>query len=73
MEEKVIALQTEVTELRKQIEILTLAINKLSGTTTRMDTHIDFVEKTYSALRMPLDFLKNRFSSSSSTELPKLE
>ena len=57
-------LRQEIRELRDKIEVLTIAVEKLSGTTERMDSHIDFVEKTYSALRTPLDYVRKQFTRS---------
>jgi peptidoglycan hydrolase CwlO-like protein len=70
MEQQIANLQTEVAELRKQVELLTAAVEKLTGTTQRMDDHIDFVEQTYTSLRSPLDYIRQRFWSGTQ-ELPE--
>ena len=55
-------LKSEIAELKEKIDLLTIAVEKLTGTTERMDTHIDFVEQTYSTLRTPLDFVRRQFT-----------
>ena len=59
--DQMVKLQKEVTELRSQIEMLTITIEKLAETTGRMDSHISFVEQTYSTMRAPLDYVRERF------------
>ena len=52
------SIATEVGEMRKDIQSLTKAVEKLTHTCNRMDKHIDFVENTYESLRHPLSYFK---------------
>ena len=72
MEEEIINLKQEIVELREIINTLIIKIDKLSGSAERMDTHIDFVEQTYTVLRTPIDYIRRQFDSSGSS-LPKIE
>jgi hypothetical protein len=72
---------TEILEKLEKLEKLVLAlsqkIDNLDRSCSRMDDHIDFVERTYDVLRSPLSLLTNissRFYSSVEDDnLPQLE
>lgn len=76
-------LEKRVSEIEKSIksidEKLLIIINLLeinSDDCKKMSSHIDFVEETYSTLRNPLEYVKNKFnflSGNSSSSLPELE
>ena len=72
---------TEILEklekLEKLVLVLSQKIDNLDRSCSRMDDHIDFVERTYDVLRSPLSLLTNissRFYSSVEDDnLPQLE
>ena len=72
---------TEILEklekLEKLVSALSQKIDNLDRSCSRMDDHIDFVERTYDVLRSPLSLLTNissRFYSSVEDDnLPQLE
>ncbi len=72
---------TEILEKLEKLEKLVLAlsqkIDNLDRSCSRMDDHIDFVERTYDVLRSPLSLLTNissRFYSNVEDDnLPQLE
>lgn len=53
LEEKIDIINNKLKEKEKRIENIELSCNKLNN-------HIDFIEETYSTLRTPLDFVKNK-------------
>ena len=65
-------------EFRKVNEKLDKILELLIDTrlkTEKMESHIDFVEATYSSVRSPLQYIKNRFeifSGNGQPELPRL-
>lgn len=70
-------LQNEMKGVKESLILLTEAIEKLSETCSRMNTHINFVEGTYSSLRSPLDFFKRKveylMGRTEYKELPQIE
>ena len=54
--------QQEIKELRESIILLKLSIENLTKICSRMDSHINFVEKTYDTLKTPLDYLTKKVS-----------
>ena len=50
-------------KVEEQLKILIQKIDNLNTSCSRMDNHIDFVEKTYDVLRSPLNLLTNMTSS----------
>ena len=58
------------------VEDLKAAIIKLNKTCEKMDSHINFVEDTYTTLRAPLDYFATKVNSltgNSGKELPYIE
>ena len=58
-----------ILELHSKMDVLTSAVQNLSKkqkdieeSTAKMNTHIDFVEKTYTSLKAPLQFVKDKVS-----------
>lgn len=58
-----------ILELHSKMDVLTSTVNNLSKkqkdiekSTAKMSTHIDFVENTYSSLKSPLQFVKDKVS-----------
>ena len=70
MEQQLDELRQEIYDMREQVRLLTEAVNSLTGTTKRMDSHIDFVEQTYASLRPPLDYIRGRWWGSEN-QLPE--
>lgn len=54
--------QQEIKEMRESIILLKLSIENLTKICSRMDSHINFVEKTYDTLKTPLDYLTKKVS-----------
>ena len=48
--------------MRESIILLKLSIENLTKICSRMDSHINFVEKTYDTLKTPLDYLTKKVS-----------
>ena len=61
-------LQEEVKQLKEDIRELILVVKSSSQ---KMGSHIDFVEKVYSTLRYPLDYISKRISGRGN--LPEIE
>jgi len=60
--------------LLESIQNIEKRLDKIEKTSTKMSNHINFVEKTYNILRLPLTWLKNKVEYTSSyQELPLLE
>ena len=55
--EKLEEMQKEIVE---ELKKLTLEVQKLQVTCSRMDSHISFVETTYDKFRHPLNVVKNK-------------
>jgi hypothetical protein len=77
MDDNQIVIQ-KLDSLEKQIKILIQKIDNLDKSCSRMDGHIEFVEKTYDVLRSPLNLLtsmSSRFYGSVEDDnvLPQLE
>ncbi len=58
-----------ILELHSKMDVLTSSVQNLSKkqkdiekSTAKMNTHIDFVEKTYTSLKAPLQFVKDKVS-----------
>lgn len=50
-------------KLEKEIQALRKDIQRLTVVCSRMNTHIDFVEDTYSKVRAPANYVKNKIES----------
>lgn len=57
---EIVELKQEVLQLKKVIEELSKNIKSMNASTSRMDSHIDFVEGTYETLRRPLNYITDR-------------
>jgi predicted nucleic acid-binding Zn-ribbon protein len=64
-------IQNELKQVISEIEKLSKKIDVLQTTCARMDNHVSFVEKTYTTLRTPLEFIRSKFSSNNE-QLPEL-
>jgi chromosome segregation ATPase len=59
--------------LEKKIDSLNKNNDEIKKECTKMGSHIDFIEDTYTTLQMPLNYLKKsveRLTGSSTKELP---
>jgi predicted nuclease with TOPRIM domain len=63
---EIVELKQEVLQLKKVIEELSKNIKSMNASTSRMDSHIDFVEGTYETLRRPLNYIANRVNGTMS-------
>jgi prefoldin subunit 5 len=62
-------LMEEILEALKRIE---KRLDKLEQQSEKMSNHINFVQKTYNLVRVPLNYIKNKFDRTYS-ELPTIE
>ena len=64
--------------MEKKLEIIEKKIDKLLNISNKMDDHIDFIENSYSIIRGPLNYIKNKinllngFYGTSSEDLPTI-
>jgi archaellum component FlaC len=65
-------IQNDLRQVMLEIENLSKKVDVLQTTCARMDNHVSFVEKTYTTLRTPLEYIRSKFSSSKE-HLPELE
>jgi hypothetical protein len=53
-------LNLRIDTIDKKIELLTEKYNNIEKDCSKMGEHIEFVEDTYSTVRAPLNFIKNK-------------
>ena len=58
--------------LERKIDLILEILQKNTENCEKMSSHIDFVEATYETLRSPLDFIRRKLSSDS-TSLPQIK
>jgi hypothetical protein len=63
--DRIISIECQLTELKEISQNNEIVCDKMSN-------HIDFIERTYSKLRTPLDYIRGKFYSSSGS-LEELE
>ena len=63
--DRVISIESQLSELKEISQNNEVVCDKMSN-------HIDFIERTYSKLRTPLDYIRSKFYSSSES-LEELE
>lgn len=63
------SLEQEIGEIKERLTIIESKIDKLLTihdsivkSNQRLNTHIDFIEDTYSTLKTPLDFISTKFT-----------
>ncbi len=56
-------IENEIKELKMSVESLIKIIETLTNTCSRMDSHINFVEKTYDTLKYPLNYITEKVSN----------
>ena len=49
---------SELIEIKKELREIKEILKTLQQSSTRMDTHINFIEGVYSSLKKTLDFIK---------------
>jgi len=62
----------------KIMEMLIIINERLTKLESKFDTHVDFIEETYSTLRSPLNYIKNKVNllmgyPSNTKELPTIK
>ena len=63
IEERVEKIEKRMENIDDKLTIILNLIEMNNSDCKKMATHIDFVEETYTSLRTPLEFLKNKFNS----------
>lgn len=63
------SLEREINEIKERLILIEVKLDKLLNiqdnivkSNERLNTHIDFIEDTYSTLKTPLDFISNKFT-----------
>lgn len=63
------SLEQEIGEIKERLTIIESKLDKLLNiqenvvkSNQRLNTHIDFIEDTYSTLKTPLDFISSKFT-----------
>jgi archaellum component FlaC len=51
---------TELEKIMAEIQKINKRLDAIEKSTTNMDNHINFIEKTYSLVRGPLSWVKNK-------------
>ena len=77
MEEKVDEILSSLKSIESRLESIESHLKIVNKDCSKMNEHIEFVEKTYNAARTPLNYIKNKIEymmhGNTGTELPKLE
>ena len=68
----------ESSDENKIMELLKRIDERLTKLEAKFDTHVDFIEETYSTLRSPLNYIKNKVNclmgySSINKDLPQIK
>lgn len=61
MDKRLDKIEEDIEEIKLKLDIILEELGNQSRTTKKMDEHIDFVEKTYSTLRSPLNYIKSKY------------
>ncbi len=78
MENNILEINNKITNLEKKLETIEQKLDKLIKISNKMDDHIDFIEHSYSIIRGPLNYIKNKinllngFYGTSSEDLPTI-
>jgi archaellum component FlaC len=73
MEERIKKIEKRIENIDDKLTIILNLIEMNNNDCKKMATHIDFIEETYTSLRTPMEFLKNKFNymtGRSSSSLP---
>ena len=70
-EEKLTKIEEKMKTVIEKEEAIEKALEENAKDCKKMSNHISFVERAYSALRSPLNFITSKFNSNN--ELPELE
>lgn len=69
-------IEEELKDIKTELKEIKEILSRIEGSCGNMDSHISFVNNTYTALRTPIDFFKRNFerlSGNVGEELPRLE
>ncbi len=78
MDNNISEINNKIINLERKLEIIEQKLDKLIKISNKMDDHIDFVEHSYSIIRGPLNYIKdkinllNGFRGFSSEDLPAI-
>ncbi len=78
MDNNISEINNKIIHLERKLEIIEQKLDKLIKISNKMDDHIDFVEHSYSIIRGPLNYIKdkinllNGFRGFSSEDLPTI-
>ena len=67
--EEILIIKQDMKKMDKSINELTVSVD---GLKQRLDGHIDFIDNTYTSLKAPLNFVKNRVEGIMGFEQKKL-
>lgn len=77
MEDKLDVILASLKSIETRLDSIEHHLKIVNADCSKMNEHIEFVEKTYNAARTPLNYIKNKveymMGSYSSGELPKIE
>lgn len=77
MEENFNEILSSLKRIETRLDTIENHLKIVNKDCSKMNEHIEFVEKTYNAARTPLNYIKNKIeymmSGNTGTELPKLE
>jgi hypothetical protein len=62
MENNILDINNKISNLERKLEIIEQKIDKLLNISNKMDDHIDFVEHSYSIIRGPLNYIKDKIN-----------
>jgi hypothetical protein len=62
MNNNLIEINNKIDCLERKLEIIEQKIDKLLNISNKMDDHIDFVENSYSIIRGPLNYIKDKIN-----------
>ena len=76
MYDMLLDLTSKVNNIESKLDKIMTKQNEINKSTARMDSHIGFVEQTYSSLKAPLQFVKDKVSfltGNQKENLPSIE
>ena len=65
-------IRSDLSEISETLEVISKSLDVQSESSKRLDTHIDFVENVYDAVRHPFNRVLNAISSSPLPTLPAI-
>jgi hypothetical protein len=70
MDSNILLILESIKNIEKRLELIE---QKLTSSTEKMNEHISFIENTYSALRVPLNYVKQKVEMILGTKNPQLK